>query len=154
MRKAASYIDVDRSMTAVTELLLAMPSAQLSDHAAKARGKAYIAALGDLPSFAVIEACRRWLRADAGLLSDGKEPRKPNYAFAPSAPELRMVAEPIARVVEYQAAQLESLLGAMVVADQVAPEFSDQHRADMQDRLERIGLSTKPPARKYNHDTD
>lgn len=148
LRRAQKHVDVDQSMTAVTELLLAMPSAQLSEAGAKARGNAYIIALSDLPSFAVIEACHRWLCAEAGLINDGKEPRRPNYGFAPSAPELRLVAAPIAEIVSHQASWLGRLLGAKVVPEpEVIPDS-----AEMKARLRGLGLDLTEPKKRAEED--
>lgn len=150
LKRAETFIDVDFSMTAVTRVLLAMPSAQLSEVGAKARAEAYIVALGDLPSFATIEACRRWLRAEAGFINDGKEPRKPNYAFAPSAPELRLVAMPIAKLVTYQAGTLQNVLRAIPRPEPV--QIPEAECAKMRERLSSIGVCLDEPPAYREHD--
>lgn len=47
----------------------------------------YQEALSDFPAWAIDEARRRWMKADAGDAVD-----RPNYAFAPSPPQLVQIA--------------------------------------------------------------
>ncbi|MGU3495915.1 hypothetical protein ACLBXM_17885 [Xanthobacteraceae bacterium A53D] len=68
----------------VAGLLLAFPSANLSDAALQVRARAYHTALEGVPAWALQAAARRWLRGEG----DGN-----NLDFAPSPPRLRKMAD-------------------------------------------------------------
>lgn len=70
----------------VARLFMAFPGERLSRDEAAMRGDGYMIALDGLPSWAVDQAATWWLRGERG---DGRE----NYAFAPSPPQLRQLAE-------------------------------------------------------------
>jgi len=53
----------------LTHMVLSMPSAAQNEASSEARGEAYLAALEDLPLWAVKAAIRRWHRGDAGKKS-------------------------------------------------------------------------------------
>jgi hypothetical protein len=91
----------------VMKFLLAFPGRELSDMAHEARCEMYVDALEDLPAWAVKEGCRRWLRREDGA---GDE----NYSFAPSAPQLRRLAERATYTVRCRIQQLDRLLKARV----------------------------------------
>jgi hypothetical protein len=116
--------DTDIGMAKVAEMLMAFQTGGISPEGAKARANGYMAALQDLPTFAIVEACLRWLRGEAG---------EQNYNFAPTPPVLRQVAEKCARLADYQVAQLQMLLEAEVVPDPI--EYSDEHCEAMRKRL-------------------
>lgn len=129
LRRLKDFIDIDMSMTWVMKLLLALTSANLSEAGAKARGEAYIIALHDVPTFAVAEACRRWLRAETGKIGEGKDARLPNFAFPPTPPELAQIARPIATLPGYHIARLEALLAAKAIDDAPAENSARVVRA-------------------------
>jgi hypothetical protein len=138
LTKIQAARDTDTAMAHVAELLLAFPSAQMSLESARARGKAYVTGLEGVPTYAIVEACRRWLRGQCG---------EQNYSFAPSAPVLRGVAEDIAKVGQFQIDQLQRVLDAQVIPDPA--QLSDDHREGMLKRLTDMfrGLSLSPDRR-------
>ena len=116
------------TIAAVAQVLVAFPVTD-AGVAGTARAEAFAMALDDLPAWAVAAACRQWLRGEGGI---GGE----NYAFAPSPPQLRRLAERHARCALGRAITLERL------ADAIAePEFSDEHRREMQRRIGSLRLS-------------
>lgn len=128
LRAARAATDVDFAMAKVTELLLTFASQATNEAGARARARGYITALEDLPPWAIADACRKWLRGEAG--------EDQNYNFAPSPPVLRKLAEESARVVDVQITQLDRLLAAKVVDDE--PEFTDEHCSEMRGRLNEL----------------
>lgn len=121
------------TIAAVAQVLVAFPVTD-AGVAGAARAEAFAMALDDLPAWAVAAACRQWLRGEGGA---GGE----NYAFAPSPPQLRRLAERQARCALGRAITLERL------ADAIAePEFSDEHRREMQRRIGALRLSTDTAA--------
>ena len=68
----------------VTKMLLALPSAAMTEESAAAKAEAYMDALEDVPSWAVQAAIRGWHRSEYG--------DKFNYRWAPVPSELRTVA--------------------------------------------------------------
>lgn len=117
--------DVDYSMAKVADLLLALTVGQgMTEGTAKAKARGYMVALDDLPSWAVAEACRRWLRGEAG---------DHNYNFPPLPPILREVAQHCANVLALERVQLQRLLEADVIED--PREFTDEERGENLQRL-------------------
>lgn len=125
LRRLITAIDVDAALTKVTEMLLAFPMPSGGESAARARARGYVAALDDLPAWAVVEACRKWLRGEAG--------DEHNYAFSPTPPVLRKLAEGTLLVAKVQLDKLEQLLEARPVDDPI--EFDDQHCKRMRVRI-------------------
>ena len=115
---ALVHEDIDRTLLRVYELRIQLGASILSEEGEKIKAQGYIIALKGVPTFAVIEACTRWLRGNAPWIHDGKEPRKPNYSFPPQPPELCHCAMSIVAVVGAQTARLERLLKAEVVPDE------------------------------------
>ena len=74
------------AMTMVSKILIAYPSAQMTEAKAAAMSEAYLDALADIPLWAIEGARKRWNRGEV----DGLE--RANLAFAPSAPQLRLLA--------------------------------------------------------------
>lgn len=127
LRQAKAATDLDMAMAKVTELLLSFAGQAVNEAGARARANGYITALDDLPAWAIADACRKWLRGEAG---------EQNYNFAPTPPVLRQIAVKSASQVDYQINALERLLSAEVVAD--PEEFSEEHCADMRDRMQDV----------------
>jgi len=117
LRRCVAHCDIDQSCALVAQLQLQLASKTLTDEGAKALAKGFIAVVEDIPTFAVAEACRRWLRAETGKIGDGKDAYVPRFVFAPSPPELAMVARPIVFVATVQISQLKRLLEAKIVED-------------------------------------
>jgi hypothetical protein len=131
LRRAREAVDLDMAMAKVTELLLAFAGQAMNETGARARARGYITALEDLPAWAIADACRKWLRGEAG---------EQNYNFAPSPPVLRRIAEESASGVDHQIVQFERLLLAKVIEDE--PEFTDEHCAEMRGRLTELFVAT------------
>lgn len=72
------------TMTTVTKMTLVLPSKETGELAGEARAEAYMAALEDVPSWAVQEAMRRWHRAECGPKHD--------YKWQPAPATLRELA--------------------------------------------------------------
>jgi hypothetical protein len=70
----------------IARLFMAFPGERLSRDEAGMRADGYMIALEGLPLWAVEQAATWWLRGERG---DGRE----NYNFAPSPPQLRLLAE-------------------------------------------------------------
>lgn len=74
------------AMAMVSKILIAYPSAQMTEAKAAAMSEAYLDALSDIPTWAIEGARRRWNRGEVSGLGNA------NLAFAPSAPQLRLLA--------------------------------------------------------------
>ena len=74
------------AMALVSKILIAYPSAQMTEAKAAAMSEAYLDALSDIPPWAIEGARKRWNRGEVSGLGDA------NLAFAPSAPQLRLLA--------------------------------------------------------------
>lgn len=72
------------TMTTVTKMTLVLPSRETGELAGEARGEAYMAALEDVPSWAVQEAMRKWHRSEYGPRHD--------YKWQPAPATLRELA--------------------------------------------------------------
>lgn len=123
--------DLDYSTGKVAEMLLSF-SPSMTQSTATVRTRGYIVALDDVPTFAVVEACRRWLRHEAGKFGDPNDqrnpPREPDYAFPPTPPILRVLALRVAGLVDAQRQRLQDLLKAEVVDDPREHTEADRER--------------------------
>lgn len=72
------------TLTTVTKMMLVLPSRENGELAGEARGEAYMAALEDVPGWAVQEAMRRWHRSECGPKYD--------YTWQPGPSTLREIA--------------------------------------------------------------
>lgn len=95
-------------------MLMAYPMAGGSEEAGRARAGAYLAALDDVPPWAIAEAVRRWHRGEGGGSSA-------NHRFAPAPAELRFAAMQILQPAKQTIAHLESLLGALTIERAMDP---------------------------------
>jgi hypothetical protein len=100
----------------VTKLLLALPGQRTSEAGAEAKGEAYMAALDDVPCWAVAEAVRRWYRGDCDHILEPKEPRH-NYSFVPAPAILRRLAMVEAYRLKARIADLQRVLDAVPYID-------------------------------------
>lgn len=103
LSEAELAYDVDHTSAVVVELLEGFGGARLSDDQARLKAKAYITALEEVPTWAVVEAARRWLQAKAGPQS---------YDFAPSPPRLRQISDHVLAELRAQRVTLTRLLKA------------------------------------------
>jgi len=127
-------IDTDAMATSLADMLLGFTMQGLGDSGHEGRARSYMMALDDLPAWAVADACRRWLRKEAGP--------EFNYAFAPTPPILRGLAETSRLRVAVQLSQLRKLLDAHVIDD--PPTYTEEHKVEMLAKLQT--LFAKKPA--------
>lgn len=111
-------------MALIAKLLISFPMQQAGEKAAEMRAGAYIEALEYLPTYAIAQACREWLRGESGDY---------NYTWSPSPPVLRTRALVAKQRVDVQISSLKRLLEADIIPD--PPEFTDEHRGKMLVRL-------------------
>lgn len=86
-------------------MVLTMPSQSAEGVDAKVRGMAYREALDGVPSWAIVDACRRLLR--------GGYPQ--HKRFAPSPPEMRSLCDELTWPLHSEIRELEDILRAKVV---------------------------------------
>jgi hypothetical protein len=121
------------TLITVTKLLLALPSAKMSETGAEARGEAFMVALEDVPFWATAEAVKGWYRDSHGAEHD--------YRWAPAPAVLRKLSQREAWKVGGRISSIKRVLAA-----EPRIEFSEEHRAQMLKRLateipEAFGLS-------------
>ena len=109
----------------VTKMLLALPGQKSTDTGNEAKGEAYLAALDDVPPWAVQEAVRKWYRGEHGGKFD--------YRWSPVPADLRSLA----RNEEFK------VRGRMTVLERIARavplvEFSPEHCENMLKRLQEV----------------
>lgn len=97
----------------VANMLMAYPMSGGSEETGRARAMAYLAALDDVPPWAVADAVRRWHRGECG--SDH------NYRFAPSPAELRHAVMDILQPAKQTIAHLSSILTALTIERAMDP---------------------------------
>lgn len=111
----------------VTKMLLALAAPRTSETGAEAKGEAYMAALEDIPSWAVQEAVRGWYRGSS-LVLDAKMPH--DFRWSPAPAILRRLAEIEAAKVKWRATSLQQIIDA-----EEKLEFSEEHCAAMRQKL-------------------
>lgn len=127
----------ENTLVAVTKMMMVLPSTAQNEFSAEARGEAFMAALEDLPAWAVQAAIRRWYRGDCGQ-NDKGQPY--DYHWCPAPAELRQISQREMYRLKGRAEDLEKLLRAEPLI-----EFSDEHRHEMQRRLLAILPSLRNP---------
>lgn len=128
---AEALPDMETALTEIAMLIRAFPVAKLTQEQDIARVRAYAIAMDDIPTWAIAEACRRWLKGDV--------PEGSNLSFPPSAPQLRaLAAEELAKA---KAALLraERLLNAKV---EKPKKLSEDRRREAEAILGRYGYGT------------
>lgn len=109
--------DADKAMfTLVTNLMLAKPSRAGGPATSTARGDAYLAALDDVPTWAVEQAIRKWHRGECDRPFENP-PVTFDYTWAPEAADLRRLARREVYAVKDEIAKLENLLVAVPLID-------------------------------------
>jgi hypothetical protein len=111
----------------LTRMMLVLPAAAQNEASAEARGAAYLAALEDLPPWAVLSAIRRWYRGDAGTNAHSVAY---DFHWAPAPAELRRVAMTELWRIKGRAETLRKLLRAEPLI-----EYNDEHRRGICERL-------------------
>lgn len=110
------------TMMTVTKMMLVLPSRESGDLVGEAKGEAYMAALEDVPSWAVQEAMRRWHRGECGAKYD--------YKWQPAPATLRELA----LIEVYRVMGIRRQLNELLLAEPLV-EFSEDHLAAMKAKL-------------------
>lgn len=110
------------TLTTVTKMTLVLPSREAGELANEAKGEAYMAALEDVPSWAVQEAMRKWYRAECGPKHD--------YKWQPAPSTLRSAA----MTETYRVMGVCRRLKEILVAEPLR-EFTAEHEASMRAKL-------------------
>jgi hypothetical protein len=103
LMKEEMACDVPQTMVIIVGLVESLTNHKISAEQAEVRSEAWLTAFEGVPTWAVEEASVRWLQARAG---------PQNYAFPPTPPLLRQVADDILAEVRLQRMQLQQLLHA------------------------------------------
>jgi len=106
----------------IANMLMAYPMAGGSEESGRARATAYLAALDDVPPWAIADAVRRWHRGEGGG-------RDANYRFAPAPAELRYSAKQILQPGLQTVAHLQDILGALTIERAMDPTPIEDARA-------------------------
>jgi hypothetical protein len=97
----------------VASMLMAYPMSGGSEETGRARAMAYLAALDDVPPWAIADAVRRWHRGECGA--------DHNYRFAPSPAELRGAVMGILQPAKQTISHLTSILTALTIERAMDP---------------------------------
>jgi hypothetical protein len=123
------------TLVIVTKMLLALAGQRTSETGAEAKGEAYMAALDDIPAWAVDEAVRGWYRGSSRQL----DPRQPHdFRYAPAPAVLRRLAKIEAFKVKGRAIALQALIDA-----EPKIEYSEEHCATMRERIAGLFLGRR-----------
>lgn len=124
----------DAAHAAMIAQLLLKGGKRMDKQASDAATEDYLDAIEDLPAWSVREAIRKWNRAESPAL----DPKKPHdFNWRPEPPTLRRLAVHELAGVKGRMLTLQKLLDAVPLL-----EYSDEHRADMLNRLQ--GLFRAP----------
>lgn len=110
------------TLTTVTKMMMVLPSKESGDLAGEAKGEAYMAALDDVPSWAVQEAMRKWHRSEYGPKHD--------YKWQPAPSTLRELA----MIETYRVMGIRRRLNDLLLAEPLM-EFTAEHEASMKAKL-------------------
>lgn len=110
------------TLVTVTKMTLVLPSKESGDLAGEAKGEAYMAALEDVPSWAVQEAMRKWHRAEYGPRFD--------YKWQPAPAVLREVS----MLEVYRVMGIRRKLRELLIAEPLL-EFDETHEATMREKV-------------------
>lgn len=113
------------TLVIVTKMLLALPAQRSTEAGNEAKGEAYLAALDDVPPWAVQEAVRKWYRGEHGAKYD--------YRWSPVPADLRALARSEEYKIRGRMQMLKRVRDAVPLV-----EFSDEYRADMLKRIQAI----------------
>lgn len=115
----------------IAALLIKGAGAKLDTASSDALTEDYLDALEDLPAWSIREAIRKWNRGESPRPLDPKKSH--DYHWRPDSATLRWLAQCETAPVKNRIRQLEHLLAAVPLI-----EFSDEHCAEMRDRLAKI----------------
>jgi hypothetical protein len=110
------------TLTTVTKMTMALPSKEAGDMAGDAKGEAYMAALEDVPSWAVQEAMRRWYRGECG--------EKYDYVWQPGPSTLRTIS----MTETYRVMAVRRKLNELLLAEPIR-EFTPEQEAAMRKKI-------------------
>jgi len=110
------------TLTTVTKMTLVLPSREAGDLATEAKGEAYMAALEDVPSWAVQEAMRKWHRAEYGTKHD--------YKWQPAPATLRELS----MIETYRVMGIRRKLNDLLLAEPLIERTAEEEGA-MKNRL-------------------
>ncbi len=128
-----SSADIENDvLVMLTKMMLSLPAMRQSEVGAEARGEALLAALDDVPKWAIEAAIRCWYRGDAGVNAGG-DPFDTHWLPAPS--DLRFVAARLVGRIKLCISSLKRLLDAEPLI-----EHSDEQRGAMLKRLSTISV--------------
>jgi hypothetical protein len=97
----------------VANMLIAYPTAGGSEESGRARATAYLAALDDVPPWAVADAIRKWHRGECGA--------DHNYRFAPSPAELRFAVMQVLQPAKRTISHLTAILNGLTIEQAMDP---------------------------------
>jgi hypothetical protein len=106
----------------IANMLMAYPTAGGSEESGRARATAYLAALDDVPPWAIADAARRWHRGEGGG-------RDANYRFAPAPAELRYSVMQILQPGRQTVVHLQNLLNALTLDRAMDPTPIEDSRS-------------------------
>jgi hypothetical protein len=127
MTPEAGYQHAEQTALAIGKMLLSLPSREGGEMAMEAKSEAYMAALDDLPFWAVQEAVRRWYRGDCD--------KKHDCRWQPAPAVLRELAFMEFSRVRSVRRKLTKLLEAEPLI-----EFDQAHSESMKARVDAAGL--------------
>lgn len=110
------------TLMTVTKMSLVLASREAGDLAGEAKGEAYMAALEDVPSWAVQEAMRKWYRGEYGPKHD--------YKWQPAPATLRELA----MLETYRVMGVRRKLKELLDAEPLV-EYSDEHCTEMKAKM-------------------
>lgn len=119
------YEDVrhgELTLTTVSKMTMVLPCKESGDLAGEAKGEAYMAALEDVPNWAVQEAMRKWHRSEYG--------DKYDYVWQPGPSTLR----DLAMIETYRVMATRRKLTEILLAEPLV-EFSEEHRSRMKEKV-------------------
>lgn len=148
LRPALSAVDEPGTLVVVTKMMLTLPAQRTNEMGAEAAAEAFMMALDDVPTWSVASAMRGWYRGEYdGEKFSGK--KRFDFTWRPGPADLRELSIHERWKVAGRVQSLEKLLAAEKLL-----EFAPEHQEDMKARLNRLGLSTKEPPPKREHDGD
>lgn len=131
MTPEEDYRHAEQTVTAVSKMMLTLPSREAGDLAAEAKSEAYMAALEDVPFWAVQEAMRRWYRGECGTKHD--------YRWQPAPATLRELAQ----IETYRVRAVRRKMSELLDAEPLV-EFDEAHCSAMRDKIKGLGLGFSP----------
>lgn len=128
MTPESDFRHAEQTVTAISKMMLTLPSREAGDLAAEAKSEAYMAALDDVPCWAVQEAMRRWYRGECGAKHD--------YRWQPAPATLRELA----LVETYRVRAVRRKMSQLLTAEPLI-EFDEGHCQRMREKIQSLGLS-------------